>query len=141
LIETATEEIAAMILGTHGHVASVAVTLEKPEALRGRALHGAVTIRRERGERPSRASDFGREEILLETSEATLSLFHLDPGKSLAEVAERPERRLGWLVGGHLGVDHALHDPSALGRVLREVNRGNEQALVFVCALQKPSDG
>jgi len=136
LIETATEEIAAMLLGTHPLVAAVTVTLEKPEALRGRALHGAVTIERKRREPVVKQHGFGREEILLETSEATLSLFHVDPGKTPSPLAERGERRLGWLVGGQLGAEHALHEPSAFGRVLGETNHTGEEASLFVCALK-----
>jgi len=138
LIETATEEIAAMLLGTHPVVSTVVVTLEKPEALRGRALHGSVTIERKRREPVVKDHGFGREEILLETSEATLSLFHVDPGKAPSPLAELHDRRLGWLVGGQLGTEHALHEPSVFARLLGETNRGTERATVFVCALREP---
>ncbi|HEY3497860.1 MAG TPA: dihydroneopterin aldolase, partial [Polyangiaceae bacterium] len=51
LVETATEEIAAMLLGVHPSAERVSVTLEKPEALRGRAAHGSVSIERARQRR------------------------------------------------------------------------------------------
>jgi dihydroneopterin aldolase len=138
LIETATEEIAAMLLGAHQQVKSIAVTLEKPEALRGRALHGSVTIRRERTVPKETVHPFGRELVLLETAEAILSLYLVDPGQSLSRIAERDERRLGWLVSGQLGPDRALYDPHVLGRVLHEPNHGSERVVVFVCSLKAP---
>lgn len=136
LIETATEEIAAMLLGTHPTVMSASVCLEKPEALRGRALHGAVSIERQRRSPASTARDFGREDLLLETSEAALTLYTVEPGRSLRSVAERPGRRLGWLVHGSLGPANALHEPSALDAVLGATHHGAEPATVFVCAIK-----
>jgi dihydroneopterin aldolase len=136
LIETATEEIAAMLLGTRPAVLTASVCLEKPEALRGRATHGAVSIRRERREPRTHVRDFGREDVLLETSEAVLSLCTVEPGRSLRSVAARPERRLGWLVHGALGPTHAAHEPSALDDVLVATHAGSEPATVFVCAIK-----
>lgn len=136
LIETATEEIAAMLLGIYPSVTTASVCLEKPEALRGRALHGAVSIHRERRTPPSTALGFYREELLLETSEARLSLFTVDAGGSLSSVAARPGRRLGWLVHGQLGPANALHEPSALEHVLAATHQGTEPATVFVCAIK-----
>jgi FolB domain-containing protein len=136
LIETATEEIAAMLLGIYPAVSSASVCLEKPEALRGRALHGAVSIHRERRRPESVAHDFGREVVLLETSEAVLSLFSVESGGSLRRVAERPGRRLGWLVHGQLGPVNALHEPAALEHVLGATHAGAEPATVFVCAIK-----
>jgi 7,8-dihydroneopterin aldolase/epimerase/oxygenase len=136
LIETATEEIAAMLLGLYPAVSSVSVCLEKPEALRGRALHGAVSIHRERRPSSSIVHPFGREDVLLETSEAVLSLFTLESGGSLRSVAERSGRRLGWLVHGQLGPANALQEPSALEHVLAATHAGAEPATVFVCAIK-----
>lgn len=136
LIETATEEIAAMLLGNYPAVMAASVCLEKPEALRGRALHGAVSIHRERRERERTTHEFGREELLLETSEAVLSLFSVEHGRSLRAVTERPGRRLGWLVHGQLGPANALHEPSALEHVLTATHQGNEPATVFVCSIK-----
>lgn len=136
LIETATEEIAAMLLGTHPAVMTASVCLEKPEALRGRALHGAVSIRRERRAPAGTARDFGREDQLLETSEAVLSLYTVEQARSLRTVADRPGRRIGWLVHGSLGPVNALHEPAALDDVLRATHQGAEPAIVFVCAIK-----
>jgi 7,8-dihydroneopterin aldolase/epimerase/oxygenase len=135
LIETATEEIAAMLLGIYPTVSSASVCLEKPEALRGRALHGAVSIHRGRRTADSVAHDFGREDVLLETSEAVLSLFTVESG-DLQRIAERPGRRLGWLVHGQLGPANALHEPTALEHVLAATHTGAEPATVFVCAIK-----
>jgi 7,8-dihydroneopterin aldolase/epimerase/oxygenase len=136
LIETATEEIAAMLLGIYPAAANASVCLEKPEALRGRALHGAVSIHRERRSPPSVVHGFGREQLLLETSEALLSLFTVDTGGSLQRISERPGRRLGWLVHGQLGPANALHEPSQLEHVLGATHQGAEPATVFVCAIK-----
>jgi FolB domain-containing protein len=136
LIETATEEIAAMLLGIYPTVMTASVCLEKPEALRGRALHGAVSIHRERRAPSSTEYDFGREDLLLETSEAALSLFTVETGGSLRTVAERPGRRLGWLVHGQLGPASALDEPSELEHVLASTHQGAEPATVFVCAIK-----
>jgi dihydroneopterin aldolase len=136
LIETATEEIAAMLLGLYPSVSSVSVCLEKPEALRGRALHGAVSIHRERRPLSSVRHPFGREDVLLETSEAVLSLFTLEAGGSLRSIAGRSGRRLGWLVHGQLGPANALQEPNALEHVLEAAHDGAEPATVFVCAIK-----
>jgi FolB domain-containing protein len=135
LVETATEEIAAMLLGVHPRAQKVSVTLEKPEALRGRAAHGSVSI--ERVQRAARrvARSFGEEEVLLETADATLSILHVAPGRTLEEVLARPGRRLGWLLGGQLGGD--THDPHALERALAARNEGTENASVFLCSARK----
>jgi 7,8-dihydroneopterin aldolase/epimerase/oxygenase len=135
LVETATEEIAAMLLGVHRSAERVSVTLEKPEALRGRAAHGSVSIERSRSEARRTPQPFGEEERLLETVDATLSILHVAPGRSLAELATRPGRRLGWLMSGQLGaVPDALHDPRELERVLAATNTGSEVASVFLCS-------
>jgi len=139
LVETATEEVSAMLLGVHPTVERVSVTLEKPEALRGRAAWGGVSISRAR--RPARLADeaYGACELLLETAEAALFLHHVDPGHSLGERAPLASRKLGWLVSGHLGASPAVahHDPRELDRILEAKNQGSERAVVFVCALSR----
>jgi 7,8-dihydroneopterin aldolase/epimerase/oxygenase len=135
LVETATEEIAAMLLGVHRSAERVAVTLEKPEALRGRAAHGSVSIERARSEPRRSPEPYGEEERLLETADATLSILHVAPGRSLAELAARPGRRLGWLMIGQLAsVPGALHEPRELERVLAATNDSGENVSVFVCS-------
>jgi FolB domain-containing protein len=137
LVEMATEEIAAMILGLHPTVERTHVTLEKPEALRGRAAHGAVSMSRSRSEPVTTPVAFGEKRLLLETAEAKLELFSLEPGRTL-EAAERPARKtLAWLASGHLQAGSAIapHDPRALERLFGATNPGPERAGVFVCTL------
>lgn len=101
LLETAAEELAAMLLGGHPRVDEVELRLAKPDALRGRAEAAAVVVTRGRDDFPrrSRATTFGEEEELLETAEARVVLLHVGPGQRL------PPRRgpaLAWLVRGSL---------------------------------------
>ena len=137
LIEMATEELAAMLLGVYSAVERVSVTLEKPEALRGRAAHGAVTVSRSRSEPRTTATAFGEKRLLLETAEAKLELFVVEPGRTLDDSA-RPERRaLAWLASGHLdaGSPVASHEPRESERLFGALNPGPERASVFVCTL------
>ena len=138
LVEMATEEIAAMILGVHTAVERAHVTLEKPEALRGRAAHGAVRISRSRVEPAATPFPFGERRLLLETAEAKLELLSIDPGRKLD--APRPTgSALGWLASGHLDAGSALtpHDPRELERVFGATNPGPERAAVFLCSLDR----
>lgn len=135
LIEMATEEIAAMILGLHAPVERAHVTLEKPEALKGRAAHAAVSVSRPRSEPRTSPLAFGEERVLLETAEATLKVVQVDPDRMLDPTA-RPERKtLAWLASGHLvsGTAIAAHDPRELHRIFGATNPGPERAAVFVC--------
>jgi len=136
LIEMATEEITAMILGLHPHVDRAQVTLEKPEALRGRAAHAAVSISRSQSEGQRTTRAYGEEHSLLETSEATLSVLHVDPERTLDRAMRPAQRSLAWLASGHLLVDSpiAAHDPREAGRIFGSRNPGPERANVFVCA-------
>src|SRR6185503_4152737 len=132
LIEMATEEIAAMILGLHASVERAHVTLEKPEALRGRAAHAAVSVSRTRTEPQTTPLAFGEKRLLLETAEATLELFTIEPGRAL-EVSARPSRKsLAWLASGHLDAGSAVvsHDPRELDRIFGAKNPGPERASV-----------
>jgi FolB domain-containing protein len=136
LIEMATEEMAAMILGLHAPVERVHVTLEKPEALNGRAAHAAVSVSRARGEPRTSPLAFGTERLLLETSEATLKVVQVDPERAL-DVSALPARKtLAWLASGHLvsGTAIAAHDPRELFRIFGATNPGPERASVFVCS-------
>lgn len=139
LVETACEEVSAMLLGVHPMVERVSVTLEKPEALRGRAAWGGVSISRARRTARLLEEPYGASECLLETAEATLYLHHVDPDHSLSERAPRTTPRLGWLVSGHLGEKPAVshHDPRELDRILTVKNHAGERAVVFVCSLSR----
>ena len=135
LIEMATEEIAAMILGLHPHVDRAHVTLEKPEALRGRAAHAAVSISRTQSESRRTTRAYGEERALLETSEATLSVLHVDPERTLDGAMRPTQRSLAWLASGHLVADSPIvaHDPREQDRIFGARNPGPERANVFVC--------
>jgi FolB domain-containing protein len=137
LIEMATEEIAAMILGLHSAVELARVTLEKPEALRGRAAHAAVTIARSRAEPRTTPAAFGERRLLLETAEAKLELLGVDPGSTLDAGARPTGKTLAWLASGHLESGSPLvpHDPREQDRIFAAKNPGPERANVFVCTL------
>jgi dihydroneopterin aldolase len=133
LIEMATEELSAMLLGIYPTVENVRITLEKPEALRGRA-RAAVSIERKRGEARVEALAFGEEHVLLENAEARLSVLKVKPGSRIERLSG-PERRLGWLFAGALGgaPPVAPHDPRELERVLGAPNPGPGDASLFLC--------
>ncbi|HEV8246018.1 MAG TPA: dihydroneopterin aldolase [Polyangiaceae bacterium] len=138
LIEMASEELSSMLLGIYPAVECMTVQLEKPEALRGHAVSGAVSITRERTPRRRAARDFGEEERLLETAEAVLSLIHVDAGKTLLR-QDGSERRLEWLVQGHLhaaGQSLRQHEPGDLAGNPEFSNPGPERATVFSCLLR-----
>jgi hypothetical protein len=133
LIEVATEELSAMLLGIYPSVEKVRVTLEKPEALQGRA-HAAVSVERARRAYRVEALAFGEEQVLLENAEARLSILKVKPGRHIDRLSG-PERRLGWLVAGALeGVPPlSLHDPRELERVPGARNPGPGDAALFLC--------
>ena len=137
LIEMATEEIAAMILGLHSAVERVRVTLEKPEALRGHAAHAAVAISRARTELRTTSLPYGEARLLLETAEAKLEVVHVDPGRTFDASARPIKKMLAWLASGHLdtGSPVAAHDPREAGRIFGARNPGPERASVFLCTL------
>jgi FolB domain-containing protein len=136
LVEMATEELTAMILGVHPAVERVHATLEKPEALRGRAAHGAVSVWRSKQELPVTPAPFGERRLLLETAEAKLELYSVEPGRAL-DVARPTGKTLAWLASGHLQAETPLasHDPRELERLFGATNAGAERATVFVCTL------
>jgi dihydroneopterin aldolase len=138
LVEMATEEIAAMILGVHTAVEHAHVTLEKPEALRGRAAHGAVRISRSRAEPVVTPCAFGERRLLLETAEAKLELLVVEPGRKL-DAPPPASPVLGWLASGHLEAGSAVtpHEPRELERVFGATNPGPDRATVFVCSLER----
>lgn len=134
LIEMATEELSAMLLGIYPSLERVRVTLEKPEALRGRAAHAAVSIERVRRAHRVEALAFGEEHVLLENAEARLSVLKVKPGHHIERLSG-PERRLGWLFSGALegAPPLATHDPRELERVLGASNPGPGDASLFLC--------
>lgn len=140
LIEEASEELAAMLLGLHPMVEQVSLVLQKPEALRGRARSASVEVSRARTELQPRtlARAFGSVAVLLETREAGLYLFTLEPGAELARPGDGSTRCLEWLVEGRLGGSSGILEgpsPVLINRpsgVLH--NAGGNQAKMFCCA-------
>lgn len=104
LIEMATEELAAMLIGVHPALERVEVKLDKPAALDGRARAASVEIVRERDVFPRtvRETAFGRCDVLLETREAGLYRLVVSPGAELPAGFARSRRQLEWLVEGAL---------------------------------------
>jgi FolB domain-containing protein len=137
LIEMATEEIAAMILGLHTAVERARVTLEKPEALRGRAAHASVSIARSRTEPRSVPTEFGDRRLLLETAEAKLEVLGVEPEHRLDAGVRPAGKALAWLASGHLEAGSPIlsHDPREAARIFGASNPGPERANVFVCTL------
>jgi dihydroneopterin aldolase len=139
LIEVATEELAASLLGLHPALERVTLRVEKPEALRGRARLAAVEITRTRaGFAPTRITTaFGALDVLLESDEGRLSLAHFAAGKTLTQ-SDAGARRLEWLVHGRLldsNSELTLHAARVreAGEVARFENPSNEDALLFCC--------
>lgn len=146
LIEVATEELAASLLGLHPALERVTLRLEKPEALRGRARLAAVEITRTRDAfAPKRVSTpFGELEVLHDSEEARLSLAHVSPGKVLTHT-DQNARRLDWLLCGRLLesqielVTHAARVREA-GEVSSFENPSSEEAMLFCCETTLTSD-
>jgi dihydroneopterin aldolase len=137
LIEMATEEVAAMLLGTHPAVEMVEVRLDKPGALDGRARVASVEIQRTRASFPTvaRHGAAAKKETLLETREAGLYLLRVEPGERVV-AGEGPEY-LEWSLSGELWRDGSAvlpHVPTvtASGGVAYE-NVGTTPALLFRC--------
>lgn len=143
LIEMATEEITAMLLGVHPALEMVDIRLDKPAALDGRARAASVEVTRTRANfrRSSRLTAFGAVDVLLETREAGLYLFSAEPGSELLPVESGETRVLEWLVSGDLTCGgtpvprHSLAPGSAdeSSERLTYANPGGETAVLFRC--------
>lgn len=140
LIEMATEELAAMLLGVHEPLEFVEIKLDKPAALDGRARAASVEIRRTRGAYPaSPKGNAGRAEVLLETKEAGLYRMTIDPAGELQAASLRGARELEWLITGELirdGVAMERHYPVVRGQgqpLSSYVNTGPAPATLFRC--------
>jgi dihydroneopterin aldolase len=144
LIEVATEELAAMLFGSHGNLHEVGIRLEKPEALRGRARSASVRIERTRHQFPTRvrAHACGAHELLLHTHEARLELFRIEPQRTATLEPGHGARRLEWNVGGQLTLEGRLleREPVAFpaGQPGSYHNPGNEMATLFRCECSSP---
>lgn len=136
LIEAATEEMAAMLLGVYGMVEEVGIRIVKPSALPGRARCASVEITRNRSQYP-RPTGTTAWNTLLETREAGLYLAQLTPGQILTSFVGDSDRQHAWLVAGELRretqrVSTGQHlqlpasDPGYLAT-------GGQSAVVLVC--------
>lgn len=150
LLESAAEELSAMLLAAHPGLVGVGLRLDKPEALRGRAAAASVRVRRRPLDFPHHlgSSRFGPVDVVLETAEAKLYLLHIEPGATLRahQGQESMAPGLEWHVRGELsrggtrlvGLAPMLwSSPEANAYV----NLGTAVATVFCCdALNVPED-
>jgi FolB domain-containing protein len=140
LIEMATEEVCAMLLGLHAPAEFIEIHLDKPAALDGRARAASVEVRRDRRSFPvtSMAHPAGSLDTLLETREAGLYRLSVAPGRELPGATARGERELEWLVSGQLRQDRiALAEAPRVRRngqpATSYVNDGDTEAILFRC--------
>jgi FolB domain-containing protein len=139
LIEMATEELAAMLIGMHPLLAFVEIRLDKPAALDGRARAACVEIKRTRDAFPSatRPTSYGFVESLLETRDASLSRIGIDAGKAMACALPPGTRMLEWVDEGDVSRDgqplspHAPLAPVEASATYR--NTGANPAVLFRC--------
>ncbi len=144
IIENATEELAAMLLGVHPMASRADIRLVKPAALRGRARAAAVEISRTPATLPTQSVSrgFGTQRVLLSSHESELSCVELNPGASLDRLPEAADctvsRRLMWVVRGQLTA-HETNIPrrcpvrSAVDEPMHLTNTGDTVASLFVC--------
>ena len=140
LLESAAEEVSAMLLAVHPDLESVRLRLDKPEALRGRAASAGVEVLRRQADFPRyhEAARFGTVEVVLETEEAGLYLLHVAPGASISAHHHQVMRELEWHVRGELTrCGERLVGLSPMvwsqGQVHDYVNTGAALATVFCC--------
>lgn len=144
LIEMATEELAAMLLGVHPALEHVEIRLDKPAALDGRARAASVEIRRTRADFPPEVALLaagGTVETLLSTRDARLLRVSLPPGASLGREAAPGTELLEWLVdgaGSRAADPLPLHAPSPLSSDGAPLVAGPSGASVFRCVLLAP---
>jgi dihydroneopterin aldolase len=139
LIEMATEELAAMLLGANPALELVEIRLDKPAALDGRARAASIEIKRTRAAFPpsTRMTSFGWVELLLDTRDASLSRVGIDPGKEMVSEVPVGSRVLEWLIegeaarGGRALVPHAPLVSAAEPATYR--NTGTDAAVLFRC--------
>ena len=104
LMETATEELAAMLFGAHDLVERTTLKLAKPRALTGRASRAEVTVERTRPTAPWQRLDGSgatRVEVLLETAAAGLYRITIPPRAGLEPIGPR-WRTHAWVARGDL---------------------------------------
>ncbi|HEX4337155.1 MAG TPA: dihydroneopterin aldolase [Polyangiaceae bacterium] len=146
LIEMATEELAAMLLGMYTALVFVEIRLDKPAALDGRARAASVEIHRAREAFPTekRTTPSGYVELLLETRDASLTRVGIAPGKELVSTLPEGGRVLEWLAEGDVSRNGRVlvpHSPLASGpETATYRNTGSEPAVLFRCICPPPLD-
>ncbi|HET9934139.1 MAG TPA: dihydroneopterin aldolase, partial [Polyangiaceae bacterium] len=137
LMESAAEELSAMLFAAHPPLQAVELCIEKPEALRGRATGtGAVRVRRDRESFPitRRQIDGGFVDLVLETHEATLSLVTLDAAKEFSSVARAC---VVWLTHGDVGGTRSQMDLGEPIDCSTPIVAGPNGATLFVCQIRE----
>jgi FolB domain-containing protein len=140
LIESATEEIAAMLFGIYPALLTVEIRLDKPTALRGRAYSTGVRVTRRRDQLLAQREETaaGAIERLIESCEAGLYLIHVHPGRSATGPAGFVPRVIDWVVAGDLlRSDVPLHPMHRIGPATVGFgpirNPGDREAILFCC--------
>jgi len=140
LLETAAEELCAMLLSLHPTVVNVQLGIEKPEALIGRARSAGVRVSRSNEDYPRRweRPEFGEVEVVYESLEAGIYLLHVEPGRQIPPHHHEVMRELEWVASGELNRDGELvqaFSPVAwpMGRTHRYENNSSARATVFCC--------
>lgn len=143
LLETAAEELSAMLLAVHPQVESVRLHLDKPGALTG-ARSAGVSVARTSADFPRRheVTRFGTVEVVLETAEAGLYLLHVEPGRTILPHRHARMREFEFHVSGELTRSgEPLRGMSpvqwSFGQVHDYTNVGATTATVFCCDLPR----
>ena len=137
LLEVAAEECTGWLFAAYPAVQQVKLSIAKPQALAGQAESGSVRISRQRPpEAPRQTRDFGFVQPQLETSEATISLVGLEPGKVLSLPALRAESALVLPLSPRIEAARPLlaHEPARLSLHDSCTNNDALAGLLVVCA-------
>lgn len=113
LLETAVEELCAMLLETQPRARAVELAVKKPGALGPFAAGASVRARRQRSPVPAISEAFGRSRVLIETFESVLEAVDVDPGCSWrAPRLPTNARSIAWTIRGEV---HRVASPGTDG--------------------------
>jgi len=140
LMETATEELCAMLFAVQPALERLALRITKPDALRGRAKGAAVRVERLRQAYPPtrQAAQGSVLRTWLETHRATLMTLAIPAGKPFAPPREWGVRGRvdSWLLEGRVELRERWFESGQelvrLGRIRTEL-RSEAGAEVFIC--------
>lgn len=103
LMESAAEELCAMLFATHAHLEHVSLKLEKPGALTGRAQGASVKVLRTRSDFPQLVTVPGAyPSPVFSSDDAVLSMVRVAPHGTWNNDVDGQYRCLNWLVQGRL---------------------------------------